>query len=826
MTAPMPYIPGYNAPTSNPAYPTPGLRGPKGDAGATGAAGPTGPVGPQGQPGAGGAGTVIASRAALRAFQGAPQGDPSGNPSSVVEAAYHAGGSIGGGTWAWVADTTTPDDGGTFAAVTTGAGRVGAWRRVYSGALHAAWFGAVGDGTTDDQAAIAAAVAALPADGGEVVLPRARCALRTQLKIVNRRSVRFRGEGPRGSELFWLGTTAGIPMVQFVNARECTVEQIGFIGLSVGNGGHPPSVLLDFHADDAQKVSGTLNPTQCRVEKCFFGGDGVDQADRGIAFTTAPGQDHNNDLSTIEDCVFTGLTTAGVSFEHSQSKGHQVVNCAFPGPMQYGVTNHLGGGSFSVSGGSTGNVSQAFARVDRLTDCLNIEAMNMEGCARLCLVGTFTSASFAVRIAGNRFANNALNADGIAILVQAPGPVVVLGNIFDGDNTHGPCSVEVSPNACPGALLVMGNSWNVGAAPQLLAPSTAGSTAFVRGNNYRDGSDVEQAVPDLIQGNGTTLLDVFLEPDTVRTTDFTPVITTPSNDIQAVGLTATLRAADPTGVTYKLWNKTWSAAPGLILAPDGGKLIDGAATKTANWLGRLDVKHMSDGNWWTSAGSPTATVPPSASLVARYVADDLAGSAGGVAVASWAGHGAGSTLLQATAGKQPLCKTGGPNGHKVVVFDGVDDWLQVVVPLLQPCTVVLVYKQLAFGSAFPSPNSAVFAGSFDHGLYAWDPGSGPTSGMYCGSIILDGALANGAYEGVVCGFGTTASYLRSSRVTRVQGTVGSGSFGAITLGAKGDGSSNTNIAVAEVLVYTGVLALTSGALNQLEQYLSNTYGVT
>lgn len=65
---------------------------------------------------------------------------------------YYAGISGGGGLFKWDAASTATANGGTVIA--PDAGGTGRWRRIYSGALNVKWFGAKGDGSTDDTAAI------------------------------------------------------------------------------------------------------------------------------------------------------------------------------------------------------------------------------------------------------------------------------------------------------------------------------------------------------------------------------------------------------------------------------------------------------------------------------------------------------------------------------------------------------------------------------------------------------------------------------------------------------------------------------------------------
>lgn len=81
---------------------------------------------------------------------------------------YYATGDSGGGTFYWDASSTVADNGGTVIA--PGVGGSGRWRRLCSGSVSVHWFGAKGDGTTNDRPRIQATIDFVRAQGGGSVL--------------------------------------------------------------------------------------------------------------------------------------------------------------------------------------------------------------------------------------------------------------------------------------------------------------------------------------------------------------------------------------------------------------------------------------------------------------------------------------------------------------------------------------------------------------------------------------------------------------------------------------------------------------------------------
>lgn len=89
-----------------------------------------------------------------------------GRPTIHVRG-YYSPGDGGGGIFFWDATATTTDNGGTVIALT--AGGVGRWRRVLTQPINVRWFGARGDGVSDDTAVIRKAIAA--ATGKHLYVP-------------------------------------------------------------------------------------------------------------------------------------------------------------------------------------------------------------------------------------------------------------------------------------------------------------------------------------------------------------------------------------------------------------------------------------------------------------------------------------------------------------------------------------------------------------------------------------------------------------------------------------------------------------------------------
>ncbi len=128
--------------------------------------------------------------------------------TSVATLGYYTPGDAGGGTFYYSSSSSATDNGGTVIQPTAGSGR---WLRNYSGPLNVRWFGAKGNGSTDDTTAIQNCAALACATHATLYIPSAGVSqyykitapitFTSQLSIV--------GDDPTGSVIIGVGLSAG-----------------------------------------------------------------------------------------------------------------------------------------------------------------------------------------------------------------------------------------------------------------------------------------------------------------------------------------------------------------------------------------------------------------------------------------------------------------------------------------------------------------------------------------------------------------------------------------------------------------------------------------
>lgn len=221
---------------------------------------------------------------------------PTDNFANVL--GYSAFGDGGGGDFYYDAsDTTSAENGGTI-FTSTALGAIGRWKRLYSGDINVKWFGATGDGSTDDTDAIQKACS-LPFN---VFFPEGIYFLNSYVKLLGGYLYHGAGKdvsvivqnipttppGMGGNGQFYLLSDDPSDFIEGTRLAD-----LGFNGQNNIYGAQEWTHLL--------ALSGTVNTI---IERCGFynmRGDGINV---GSGSDSAHLRSNNN--VTIRDCLFDG----------------------------------------------------------------------------------------------------------------------------------------------------------------------------------------------------------------------------------------------------------------------------------------------------------------------------------------------------------------------------------------------------------------------------------------------------------------------------------------------------------------------------------------
>jgi hypothetical protein len=229
------------------------------------------------------------------------------------------------------------------------------WQDITPGSvINVKSLGVVGDGVTDDSAAIQAIVDSLNTGTNAPLnhtyfFPAGYYKLVTTINFGNNRAYfNFLGEGARSSIFIWYGAP-GVEMFKGTNTRGATFEKLGFI-----QGSAAPGYGLRF--DKAVGGVGAA-PMYIHITDCMFGGDAPSAMNTGIWFSASV--DANNEQSLIENCEFVNCAK-GVWYGHSNSLWHKLLSCDFENCI-VGISNYVAageGGGFTAIGCNFANTSK------------------------------------------------------------------------------------------------------------------------------------------------------------------------------------------------------------------------------------------------------------------------------------------------------------------------------------------------------------------------------------------------------------------------------------------------------------------------------------
>lgn len=163
-------------------------------------------------------------------------------------------------------------------------------------------------------------------------------------------------------------------------------------------------------------------------------------------------------------------------------------------------------------------------------------------------------------------------------------------------------------------------------------------------------------------------------------------------------------------------------------------------------------------------------------------------------VSQWSdASGNGRNLLQATGSLQPLVQ-----GDGSLLFDGVDDFLQASFALVQPTTIYLRMKHLAW-----TIGNRIADGFTANGGAILQNGTTPQIQTFAGTLTgVNANLVLNTYGSVCAVFNGASSASQVDNTAAVTGNAGAANMGGLTLAANGAGAQPTNMQVKEVIVYS------------------------
>lgn len=248
-----------------------------------------------------GVGRTVDSIAALRLLSG------SRNQRAFAVGYYAKGDGGGGAYYIDPTDTTSADNGGTIIVAADGF----RWKLAQQGRISVKQFGARGDGTSDDSAAITRAHTAIPA----LYYPASTYRCASKITLVGQ--VIMLGDAPGASKLFFNGATQGVDITQQTADQIFDISKLSFVTNDSTNS------FIGLRINGIPQI--TTNTDGLR----FFLGD------------------RNKARGKVSDIVFTGQTNASgwrVGLNMEAMMNYEVSNLTYTGVVPAVIGNLTGCG--------------------------------------------------------------------------------------------------------------------------------------------------------------------------------------------------------------------------------------------------------------------------------------------------------------------------------------------------------------------------------------------------------------------------------------------------------------------------------------------------
>lgn len=344
-------------------------------------------------------------------------------------------------------------------------------------------FGARGDGSTDDAAAIQAAIDAVGATGGIVQFPRRATAYRfdTALSLNGKQSVSLRGAGgPTG------GAAGGVVVRYHGGGAAHALDMTGAVGCA----------LLDLQVLYTSTFTGDLikhhtNAANNSIERCLLAGSSTANAASLIRLT-------NSYTVRLLGVAFGGCQVAVLGRTDGESafaNAVQIHDCQFQNTIVVmGVRNP--GQAWMITGNTFENLASGAAGAIGYGGSQASNGLFVAGnwCGDATIGGTWIDArGNGILIQGNYIAS--VGAIGVDLSLYSSGSPVVLGNTFEG------VTAGVKLPAAGGTLLqdpvIIGNNFTGTTNPILNARNTSAVGVIILGNTL-SGGGINAQVRNLI----------------------------------------------------------------------------------------------------------------------------------------------------------------------------------------------------------------------------------------------------------------------------------------------------------------------------------------
>jgi hypothetical protein len=214
-------------------------------------------------------------------------------------------------------------------------------------------FGAACDGTTDDTAAVLAALAAAKATatgaahGRVLLLPPGTIKVSDTLLLADAQGVTVRGAGSRATIILPTTVLSGKPVIRFQNCNKCAFEGVWIKG---GASATRPESGLSIWV----KAPTSVSSSHVRVRDVLIGSESSNSITYGVHIGNEGGAyDSNNEMHALDHVHVLCAATAGIVIEGRNAVGNRLSSCDVTAtPIGIRIVSGSAmmiGGSFNVS---------------------------------------------------------------------------------------------------------------------------------------------------------------------------------------------------------------------------------------------------------------------------------------------------------------------------------------------------------------------------------------------------------------------------------------------------------------------------------------------